>query len=156
MAEAVKCPNCGTAFIIQSATSSYQSHFKDIFEAAKGGIVKDVAYFIENGTDVNAVRGHTPFHYAAEHNSNVEVLKYLISKGAKINAKGCLGRTPLRLAAQFNSSIEVLSYLISAGADVNTADNNGQTPLFGASKFGDSVVGKEEKERILRQAGGRL
>ena len=99
--------------------------FESIFQAAEKGTATDVKYFIENGADVNAKDkddegfrdNWTPLHYAARFNSNVEVLKYLISQGANINVKISGGWTPLNHAA-FNSNVEVLKYFHSLGCDV--------------------------------------
>ena len=113
------------------------THYKDIWEAAGKGIVQDVAYFIENGTDVNAKDGgKTPLLCALKDNSNLEVLKYLISKGANGSGEDESGKTPLHYAVCMNSKVEVnfnlevIKYLISKGADVNAKDDiYGQTPL---------------------------
>ena len=60
--------------------------------------------------------GWTPLHYAAAFNSNPDVVKALISAGAKVNAKDKDGWTPLRAAAIKNSNPDVVKALISAGA----------------------------------------
>jgi hypothetical protein len=107
------------------------THYKDIWEAAGKGIVQDVAYFIENGTDVNAKdsKGKTPLLCAFKDNSNLEVLKYLFSKGADVKAKDKDGYTPLHIAARKNFNVKVLKYLVSQGADVNAKEKYGNTPL---------------------------
>ena len=154
MPETVKCPKCGTAFTIPVVTPTRRTLCKDIFEAAASGTVLDMTYFIENGTDVNAKDSpgnFTPLHRAAQHNSNVKVLKYLIGKGANINAKTNNNVSPLHLAACWNSNIEVLKYLIAEGADLHAKNNLGQTPL-------DETIGypdRKEKMSILRDAMGR-
>ena len=100
----------------ENNNSNYQSPFKDIFEASANGWVKDVKYFIEIigvRTDVtkwdparyfwgNAYTSTeeerlTPLHLAAKYN-HVEVVKYLISQGADVNAETTWGNTPLDLA----------------------------------------------------------
>ena len=61
--------------------------FTDIFAAIREGTVEDVRYLVEeNGADVNAKDNHgdTPLHDAAF--KDIEVFKFLISKGADINA----------------------------------------------------------------------
>jgi len=66
------------------------STFNNIYEAAGRGTVQDVKYFIEKrGVDVNARNSDsfTPLHIAVAQNRNVDVLKYLIEKGADVNAK---------------------------------------------------------------------
>ena len=104
------------------------------------GTVEDVRSFVEEKeVDVNTKwKDHpnfqgfydfTPLHYAASHNSNVEVLEYLISKGAMVNAKTSGSTTPLHCAALGNSNLDIIKCLISHGADVNAKDREGWTPL---------------------------
>jgi len=123
---------------------AYQSPFRDIFEAAGKGQVRDVEYFIKNGADVRAKDngGGTPLHHAAWDNSNVEVVKYLISQGADVNAKANSGGTPLIHAAHRHSNVEVVKYLVSQGANVNAKYQDGVTVLHCASGWGhrDSAV----------------
>ena len=60
-------------------------------------------------------------HYAAAKNSNPDVVKALISAGAKVNAKTKDGLTPLYYAARFNSNPDVVKALVNAGAEVTQA-----------------------------------
>jgi len=107
------------------------STFKDIFDAMKSGTVEDVQYFIEKqGVDVNTANenGATLLHLAAGACGDLEIVKYLISKGAEINSvtPGC---TPLHLVAASPTGVKIINYLISKGADVNAKERNGFTPL---------------------------
>jgi len=70
--------------------------------------------------DVNAVyeEGATLLHKAALE-GNVIVIKFLVSKGANVNAKTNSRLTPLYLAMALNKNTEVAECLISTGADVN-------------------------------------
>ena len=82
---------------------------------------------IENGAGVNTLdsRKYTPLHYAAQCNTNPEVLNVLIEKGADINAITCTYHhqyTPLHFAVKFNTNIEVSKVLIKKGADINALD----------------------------------
>ncbi|MDR0328202.1 MAG: hypothetical protein LBI05_07910 [Planctomycetaceae bacterium] len=75
--------------------------FPTIFEAAAKGRVQDVEDFVnQNPASVHAKDGkhNTPLHYAAGENHNADVLKFLVSKGADVNAKNMVGRTPLGVA----------------------------------------------------------
>ena len=156
--------------------------FEDIFEAAKSGSVEDVRHFVENeGVDVNVNVAHrtcagTPLHTAAGFNS-VDVLEYLISQGANVNAQGSCGCTPLHTASFYNPNVEILRYLVSQGADINATNKFNQTPLYQAAiALHDSVEilqylisqgadvnsvyvlcgdNEEGKESILREAGWR-
>ena len=68
-------------------------------------------------------------HVAAANNSNPDVVKALISAGAKVNAKeDKYGRTPLhkspyQCSIKDNSNPDVVKALISAGAEVNAKED---------------------------------
>jgi ankyrin repeat protein len=61
-------------------------------------------------------------------NSHIEVIKYLLSKGAKINAKNANEVTPLHWAVA-EGNVDVIDTLINAGGEVNARNANGKTPL---------------------------
>jgi len=113
----------------------------DIFDAADRGTVEDVKYFIEEkGVSVNAKQenftiGATPLHKAA-FGGNIEVAKYLISKGADINDTCDEGLTPLHYTAldtgkteEDDGKVKVAKLLVSKGADINAKTLRGNTPL---------------------------
>ena len=76
----------------------------------------------------------TLLHYAAAGNgANVEVLKYLVSRGADVNAKSDGGASPLHWAATHNTNVEVLKYLVSQGADIGVKTEDGISPLHSAA-----------------------
>jgi ankyrin repeat protein len=85
--------------------------------------------------------GGTPLCIAAAWNSNLEVLKYLVSRGADVNARNNDGATPLHYVAHHNpDNIEVFRYLVSQGADVNAKLHWGHTPLHDfAMRHGSNV-----------------
>lgn len=68
------------------------------------------------------------------YNNHLEVVKYLYSKGAQINARRLEDdTTPLYNAAQ-NGHDEVVEYLLSIGADVNASHRDRRTPLWMSSQ----------------------
>jgi len=84
----------------------------------------------------------TLLHLAAC-NENVEVIKFVASKGQdrNANAKDTDGNTPLHWATG-NKNVEVSKFLVSLGADVNIKNKDGDTPLARARKrVNDSVWG---------------
>jgi Serine/threonine protein kinase len=96
-----------------------------------------IRFFLEQiGADVNA-KDKTLLKCAAS-NSNVEVLKYLVSLGGNVNIKGNKGRILLHIAVS-NSNVKVLEYLASLGADVNAKDNYGGTLLDSAVRSNSNV-----------------
>lgn len=57
---------------------------------------------IRNGANINAadkIYGNTPLHQAVGYNQS-QMVKFLLSKGAKLNAKNSAGDTPLKFAIQ--------------------------------------------------------
>lgn len=121
--------------------------FTSIFDAAAEGNFEDLCYFVEKEKDdVNekSFNGTTPLHLAALY-GHTEIVKYLISAGADVNAKTDIGDTPLRSAVKFYERIieeEAMNFppdgalisetvktvtaiakcLISAGAEVSEED----------------------------------
>jgi len=84
--------------------------------------------------------GATPLHAAVKlcwlgeiakgRSNSVDVVKFLLSKGAKANARSSSGYTPLQLAVQLAvRNKEMIALLIDHGADVNASGSLGQTPL---------------------------
>jgi uncharacterized protein len=81
------------------------------------GNVKRVAEALESNADVNlrGVDGYTAMHAAAE-NGHVEVLKFLVARGAALSPRLDTGETPLALALMASDRAEVVTYLRSLGA----------------------------------------
>lgn len=165
---------------IENSNPSYQTPYEDIFKAAIKGTIDDVKYFIDElGIDVNAGNKEvwepprmtgastysnyhrcgydvccvdfSPLHMAVAHN-NIDIIKYLISIGANVNArnrgvieneyygsKGSDGWTPLHMAAINNHNTEVIEYLISQGADIKTRNTYGATLLHVAAHYNNSI-----------------
>lgn len=63
---------------------------------------------------------------------SLEVVKYLVSKGAFVNLASCHGTTPLMAAAEVGN-VKVLQYLVQCGADVNAVCIRGTTALHHAA-----------------------
>jgi len=60
----------------------------------------------------------------------LETAKFLLSKGADVNAKNPKEATPLILAAGDGQKSRLAKLFILNGADVNAQDNDGNTPLI--------------------------
>ena len=87
----------------------------------KKGSLEIVKLFVENGLDVNhRDSGICPLHIAAS-NKDIEVAKFLISKGANINSVAGSGYTPLQLAEKHGNT-ELVKYIsdIKGGCYVAT------------------------------------
>lgn len=74
--------------------------------------------------------GYTLLHNAVLSN-DTELVAFLISKGAKIDAVDKCGYSPLSLAAM-NKNKNIAGVLIKAGAKLNVRDCDGYTPLLWA------------------------
>jgi len=105
--------------------------------------LKYIKHFVAQGADVNAktdiktgretTERITPLHIAVIVFGNAEISKFLVSKGADVNAKDGYDFTPLHFATIRESDIELVKFLVSKGADVNAKDSDvGFTPLYGA------------------------
>jgi len=139
------------------------SKYGDIFRAARDGTVDDVKYFIEEkGVDVNARSEgdcETALHGAAYY-GNVEIVEYLISKGAHVNVKDSTGATPLHFAAADTGQakhdagkLEVAKYLVSKGAHINAKEySNGITPLR-LAKAGRTRI---EMQKYIKSVSGGI
>ncbi|MFP3015922.1 MAG: ankyrin repeat domain-containing protein [Wolbachia sp.] len=95
-----------------------------------------VKFFIEKvGYDVNLrdEGGCTLLFYAIPRSPydierSLKIMKYLIKKGADVNATAKAGATVLHIAA-CTGPFEIVELLIKKGADVNARDNEGNIPL---------------------------
>ncbi|CAF1255635.1 unnamed protein product [Adineta ricciae] len=101
--------------------------------------------FAPSGPDADNlnITGQTAL-FMATLKDRVDVVKFLIHRGAQVNVKNRYGVSPLLLCAESGNQ-ELVRALVEAGADVNVtpqgelAEENllaGQTPLFGAAKKG--------------------
>jgi len=80
-------------------------------------------------------------------NVDASKIKYLIERGADVEAKDNNGNTPLHLAV-WSNHIETAKLLIERGADLEAKNKYGQTPLDWAS-YKDNI----ELAKLLLDAG---
>ena len=78
----------------------------------------------------------TPLHIACE-NGNKEIVEFLISKGADVNAVDYILNTPLHIACSHNY-FEIIELLISNGAEIMCYNENNSIPLHNACKNNNS------------------
>jgi len=109
----------------------------DLAWAVKNGDMDQVRELVENkGLDVNTnIDGRLPLHYASDY-GQLEVIKYLCKKGAKVNADDKHGISPL-LAAVWEGHTTCVKFLLENGAA-----RDGKTP------DGSSYVEAAEKQEI--------
>ena len=96
---------------------------------------------------------NTPLHYASM-GGRIDVVKFLLERGADPNRPGIRGKTPFHSIFTFNpvlisNSKLIAKLLIDNGANVNMVDNNGHTPLWFALRKGHT-----EAANLIREHGG--
>ncbi len=128
--------------------------------------------------------GQTALHVAVEH-GNLEIIRFLLDKGAKVSVKDKEKHTPLAMFFETDAkdeeiAKEIVHLLVSKGADINVRDEDNQTFLMRAceddnlegvrlflelganpnlkDEDGETALQKtdsEEIKQILRQYGAR-
>ena len=101
----------------------------------KPDTLKIAQRLLEYGAQVNSQAGFyntTPLHGAAS-NGSLELVKLLVSKGAKVNAVDKEFSMPLAKAVQADN-LEIAKFLLEQGADktINHSDDEFQTAIFKA------------------------
>lgn len=93
--------------------------------ALKNGQLDEVGATLVSAEDVNRILevGRMPLHVAADFGQD-EVVEYLISKGANVNAPDKHGITPL-LSACYEGHVSCVKILLEKGADKNCKGPDG-------------------------------
>ncbi|XP_011300962.1 ankyrin repeat domain-containing protein 49 [Fopius arisanus] len=103
---------------------------RGVLLAAEKGNMKRLEILLDKNPDLMNVidkDGYTPLHRAC-YGNHVNIIHYLLSRGAKIDAKTIDGWEPLHSACCWNN-VDCISMLISNGANVNAMTNGNQSPL---------------------------
>ncbi len=122
---------------------------EEICKAARSDKVKQVKRMIRENPELVNARDKlewTPLHFAVA-NGSLKMVKFLLSKGANVNAKASMGETPLHIA----NCLEIAKLLILKGADINSQDDSGVTALGWAV-----VEGNEELVDFVISVGGKI
>ncbi len=91
-----------------------------LIDAIKRNNLVDVILRVEGNAPVNVeYEGKTPLGFAAS-KGNLEIVKFLVQKGANVNQQTRDGRTPIVHAAE-GDHISVVQHLIMQGADIEDA-----------------------------------
>ncbi len=126
--------------LIISIVSLCAVHCASITRSAGKGDLEKLKEFVESGIDVNA-KGNDKFHspplVIAAGNGHTDIVVYLISKGADVNAYNDIGFTALINTARYGVDIRIAEMLIEAGADVNRQSftKGGETALMLAVEY---------------------
>ena len=121
---------CATTIVAQETGTKPVIPGDDIWTAASKGDLTALQQHIDAGIDIedrDEEHKSTPLHHAA-YFGQLETVKWLVEKGAGMNARNNDGNTPLDVAYEgmesdeFDSDArEVVEYLDSIGADKNEA-----------------------------------
>jgi hypothetical protein len=122
-----------------------------LFEAIAQKDNEVVKKMITSGFDVNTKNrgGLTALHVAVE-NENLEIIRFLLNRGANVNAKTKSRRTPIMMieGGDEENALEIFKLLTEKGADVNVLNEDKETPLMVACED-DNL----ELVKILLEAG---
>jgi hypothetical protein len=122
-----------------------------LFEAIAQKDNEVVKKMITSGFDVNTKNrgGLTALHVAVE-NENLEIIRFLLNRGANVNAKTKSRRTPIMMieGGDEENALEIFKLLTEKGADVNVLNEDKETPLMVACED-DNL----ELVKILLKAG---
>jgi ankyrin repeat protein len=108
---------------------------EDVFQIARNGSLSDIeSAYKKNPKIINEIssEGYSALILAC-YNNNIDVVGFLIKKGADVNGNSKMG-TPLMAAAVKNNK-DCVSMLLKNKADVNMSDANGSTALHYAVIF---------------------
>ena len=116
--------------------------------AMEGDLAKVQALIAKDAslTDAKDEMGRTPLHLAC-HGGHIEMVKFLMAKGADIEAKFANGSTAIYWAIP-EGHIDVVKLLIAKGADIQAKQNDGTTLLHIAA-----VLGQTEITELLIEEG---
>lgn len=122
-------------------SSSHAQREMGLFHAAASGDLEEVKSALAHGSDVNfrGPGGFAPLNAAAR-NGHLEIVQYLVERGANIDQNdNHLHKTAL-LAASFERHFDIVQYLVEKGANVNAQSMNGFTPLHDAAYVGNLQI----------------
>jgi len=103
-----------------------------------------VEILVSHGASVNSrdCYNHTPLMEAAGVD-NLEVLKYLVERGADVDASDKGGCTALFYTVSSENSVDAIRYLVSKGASITHRSKLGYTALHFAALHGNREAVKE-------------
>jgi ankyrin repeat protein len=91
----------------------------------------DLSADLASGISPTHRGGYTPLHIAANAGKS-DIVDYLLSQGAEVDATGFWGETPLMLAG-YNGNAETVRLLVDAGASLTVGDRYDDTALHYAA-----------------------
>jgi ankyrin repeat protein len=108
-----------------------------LFDACRNNNINIVERMCEQNPDAihtADMKGFTSLILAV-YNNSVDVVDFLLKKGAKTSGQDAAGNTALMVVC-FKGYTELAQKLLDAGEDVNERNSNGATALTFAATFG--------------------
>jgi len=109
---------------------------------------KMAGLLITRGADINA--GYWPPITSSVREKRIDLLKFLIQRGADVNNTDNWGYTPLYFAVH-NDDLDYLKALIAHGAELDTKHPGGETALMSGA-----FTGRTEAVKLLLEAGADI
>lgn len=129
-----------------------------IIKAAEKGNMEQVKTLLKQDPNLINVRdgfGCTPLHSACS-GGHIEVVKLLLSQGAKVDAMAEDRSTPFsRAVGSVHANKEVVKLLLSQGVDVNNVNAKGSTPLH-STAGNNGWSGRSEIVKLLIEKGAEV
>lgn len=116
-----------------------------LYYASYVGCIDITKWLVENGHDVNAVNKYegSAIGAAVRH---PDIVRYLLSKGAKPDLTKSGGWTPLMYAANYGN-VESIQLLLEGGADLQAVNSKGWNALQVAKEYK-----QKEAQKVLKKA----
>jgi uncharacterized protein len=137
-------PIIATVTVLRPAKSLYPRFWKQLFGqvlygAAFLGSVRIARFLLWLYPDVEAREntGQSTSLMAAATQGHIEVVRYLLARGADVNACNEFGVTALMRSAE-KSNMELTKLLLNSGAEVNARTKFGETAFMEAAKAGQN------------------
>jgi ankyrin repeat protein len=115
-----------SASTILAALGHFQRHGRGNYNVA------DLC--LKSGVDINGILGGRTLLHAFAHQGDIVGTRWLVDRGARIDARDHGNNTPLHKACERNSTLTVVKLLLERGASLTATNKNGQTPLDVAIK----------------------
>ncbi|MDR1398796.1 MAG: ankyrin repeat domain-containing protein [Treponema sp.] len=130
-----------TTLILGRGASIHARNSKDMtpFRIGLSGSTEMVTLLIKNRVTVVDDYGASPLNIAIQDRAPLDIVKTILSAGARLSSIDSRGRTPLRIAVD-NRDWNVAQYLTEAGSDVFSIAGDRKTPAEQAIAIGDVAV----------------
>lgn len=135
--------NYAAYFGAATSKTAHRTSPLSIHEAAARGDLTTVKKLVEVRPELTRLTnqiGQTALHEAVQMGHH-RAVRYLLAKGAEVNARFFLG-TPLHLAAGRNGSKRIAQLLLDKGAEVDAKDNQNETALHKAALHNQAAVAR--------------